>query len=219
MTEMGEDTSNSSLVTQFEAWTQRVYEEVSRYAIWKFSRQSEDLTTVASQAEYSIDINAMAITAARIDPDDDPIDFKSKEEMIKKGFDMEETGEPRFWYHAGFDQTTGKNKIGLWPIPSSIMTIELVQFGQPIALATGDNIPLPQEFMSVVHSGVKALNLGNEKDYEGQKIEFANYRDQLERLRLRYAHPKGQRKTFEPTDVPGHGRAPLVRFPPGQFSN
>lgn len=220
MTELGEDTSDSSLVSLFEGFVQRVYDDIGSEARWSFQVAEEDITTVASTETYKIGVDVHDISSMRIDPTDEQVEYKSRDELVYKGVDMDETGRPRFWYDAGFDSATSKQQISLWPIPDAIYTIEVHTQGAPKSLATGDTIPVPNEFLSLIFEGVLALGYRHEKDWESYDRTWQNFAVRKEKLRRRYNNRVNNYLQFQQTDVPRRtDTLSPVRLPPSHFSN
>lgn len=201
MTELGEDTSNSTLVTQFEGWVQRVYDEVGTVTRWRWLKTIETINTVASTEEYSLSVDVYAIRSMRIDPTDEPITYRQRESLVNGGYDLDVTGKPVHWYFSGWDAATDKNTIKLWPIPDAVYNIEVEEDQNVTSLATGDNIPAPRDVISVIELGTLAMALFHEKDFDGYDRMYPVFRDNLNKLRIRYAHPNADRR-LAVSDIP-----------------
>jgi hypothetical protein len=220
MTELGEDTGTATLVTLFEGFVQRVYDDVGSEARWSFQFAEEDITTVASTETYGVAIDVHDISSMRIDPTDEQVEFKSRDDLVRAGVNMDEEGRPRFWYDAGFDATTSKQQISFWPIPDAVYTVEVHTQGAPAQLATGDTLPVPNEFLSLIFEGVLALGYRHEKDWDSYDRTYANYALRKEKLRRRYAHRVNAFRKLQVTDVPRRtDTMKPVRLPPSHFSN
>lgn len=219
MAELGEDTSNATLVTLFEKFVQRVFEDLGRATRWFFMVQEEDVNTVASTEEYSISTDAAFITSARIDPTDDPVEYITRDELIRRGVDMDETGRPKFFYHSGFDSATLKSKISFWPIPDDVYKVELHEIQQPKTLASGDVVPVPHEFDSVLYEGVLAMAYRHENMLDLYDRTWTGYQVEKERLRRRYAHQPNHYRRMQVRDINTSDPMAPVRFDPSHFNN
>lgn len=215
MEEMGESASNSSLVTQYERWIQDALDELSSHGdfVWPFFRKKSSITTAASTAVYALDADVAEVTSMRLPADEQPIEYCPVERLIDQGRDLEQEGTPRVWFYADFDSSADKQQIQLWPVPSSVQSVEYwfqVQLGE---LSSGAKIPVPREVLHILKYRVKALAYENEDNFDAADRELLQARQRLERLVSRYTNQANRRLRLIETDVPrGHGFR-FVRFP------
>lgn len=216
MEEMGEATSDASLLTQYERWVQDALDELSSAGdfAWPFLRQKSTFATSASTANYSLDANVAEVTAMRIPATEQSIEYFPVERLIREGIDLEQEGTPRFWFYASFDSSADKQTIQLWPIPSGVLTVEYHYQVQLSGLASGDKIPLPREVLHVLKYRTKALAYENEDAFEAADRELLQARQRLERLVSRYTNQANRHLRLMERDVPRISRLAFVRFPP-----
>jgi hypothetical protein len=219
MRELGEATSNTTLVTQYEIWVQEAYDEIISEMVWPFARQTESIATVAATATVKMATNAFMPRTIRISPTDEPVDYKSREELIHAGVNMDETGRPRFWYHDSYDITNAKFVLGLWPIPDAIYSLQTTESTQGTALVTGDTVPLPREFLRILKLGIKAVAKGNEQDYAGADRDSVTFHAALTKMLIRYKNRPNEYLRLGVTDVATTDPMKPVRLPPSHFSN
>lgn len=81
------------------------------------------------------------------------------------------------------------------------------------------NIPVPNEFLGLIHEGVLALAHRHEREWESFEKTYGMYLEHKKRLKGLYMHPKGNNLVLQQTDVPGGNSMWPVRLPPGRFSN
>lgn len=216
METVGEATDDVDLRLQFEKWVQQVYDEIGSEIGWDFLRKDETITTVASTEEYSTQIDTYHITAVRIDPDDDPIRYRSVEDLIRYGYDLNQAGRPEYWYPSGYDEATKKNLIRFWPIPDSAFNIQVFEEGGPKLLGSEDEVPLPRVLDYVLEDGVEARYLRNESDYEGANLVRTDFFIELSKQKIRLTNRPNNYLRLQVTDIP---RVTLgeVRLPPDTF--
>jgi len=340
--ELGEDNTDSSLITQAGKWVQRIYDEIGDELDWRFNYLLDEITTAPTIRTYDLDMDVRDISTARIQDTGEVLDYRSKDVLFSSGYDMESTGIPRFYYHDEFNPTTVTGKIGFYPIPNSIVIVELNCTGRPGVLsnaalgteavtdgefaadlgswtstnwtwaastaqhtptfitalsqnvtvvkgvtyrigfdisgrtvgsvafdvdgesiyltgattaftATGSgnftaaasgavlfsitpsvdfdgaldnvsimsiaNIPVPNEFLGLIHEGTLALGHRHEREWDSFEKTYGMYLEHKKKLKRLYMHPKGNVLVLQQTDVPrGHSMGP-VRLPPGRYRN
>lgn len=217
MTELGESTSNANLVSQFEAWVQDIYDKLGILTNWRFTRVAETITTVASTRTYVWDTDA--------DAGDDVVGIwhpaqnkflpnRPKKELLRKGVDITQTGQPQYWYWEEEWSTADKaQKIGLYLVPDAAYTLNVIVRGQPQELATGDALPVPRSWEHVVKAGVlmKAhLNESRLEEYKEQKQDFL---DGVALILRRLKFTEDEPTRLEVVDVPETSGMPPVQLP------
>jgi hypothetical protein len=220
--ELGEDKTDAALLTQAENWVQRIYDELGSEIDWRFNYTTDTITTVATQAEYDLKVDHKDITSCRVQDSGEIIEYRSRDHMYSHGYDMEDTGAiPLYFYWGAFNTTTMVQKIAFWPIPTTATTvIELNIVGRPTTLASGTNIPVPNEFLSVIHEGALGLGHRHEREWDSFDRTWNLYLTLKAKLVRSYKYPKAGGYRFHPSDVPARsgGMAP-VRLPPGRYRN
>lgn len=219
MTEVGEATSDATLVLQFERWVSNAFQRIGIALDWKFNRPTEQITTVASTSEYSLtDKLVDDIKAMRINGDDDPIFYKSEQELFERGVDLEQEGRPMFYFFREYDKTNEVLKVVFWPIPDAVYTIDVMERAAPGTLATADVLPYPREFVQAIEARVKFLYYMNE-----EKVEVALvHRDEFDKIMAllvrRFKWPDEMHR-LGITDISNEDYLRDVRLPPNHFNN
>lgn len=221
MDEFGEDSSNATLVTTYERWVDEVYQEIGSQTRYVFLQGSEPLSTVASQASYTLDVEASSVQVIRRTDDDYELDYMSIEDQVARGYDLEETGEPELYRYDGLTDDAGDQKVTiiLHPIPDAVYPLEVHWHRQVKSLGTSDHVPLPFEFLHVLKAGVRANHYALEEDFENAGYWDRRFRLNLGTMISKYQVPGGTNFRMQPTDVTPTTRMPPVRLPPSDFSN
>lgn len=132
---------------------------------------------------------------------------------------MENKDTPYYYYFDEFNITTMTGKIGFFPIPNAVKLIDLNCQGRSVTLVGGTNIPVPTDFLTLIHEGTLALAHRHEREWEAFDKVYGMYLEHKKNLKKVYMHPNGQLNVMQPTDVPRRGGMAPVRFPPGRFRN
>lgn len=217
MTELGEDTSNADLVTQFEAWVQQIFDKMGILTNWRFTRFSDTITTAASTRTYLLDTtpgDEDDIIGIWFPANNKFLPMRPKKELLRKGVDITEQGEPQYWYwEEAWDGTNDALKIGIYLVPNAIYTLNVIARGQPKELATGDKIPVPRSWEHVIKAGVLMrahLNEGRLEEYQLMRQEFLDGVALIIR-RLKFSESEPTR--LEIVDVPESAGMPPVQLP------
>jgi hypothetical protein len=217
MTELGEDTSNASLVLQFEEWVQDIYDKVGILTNWRFSRFSDTITTVASTRTYVLDTtpgNEDDILGIWIPAQNKFLPMRPKRELLRKGIAILEEGTPQYWYwEEEWDGATDALKIGLYLVPDAVYTLNVIARGGPKDLTSGADVPMPDSFRHVLKAGVlmKAhLNESRLEEYREQKQDFL---DGVALIIRRHKFSEEEPTRLEIVDVPETAGMPPVQLP------
>lgn len=218
MSEMGEDTTDATLVALYEGWVQDAFDKMGMLTDWKFTRIADTITTVASTRVYALEASADDIVAMWIQSDDHFIENKPKEWLLHRGLDLTDEDElPIYWYWEEGIDTSGTDEllqIGLYQTPSTAKTISAIERGHPAKLGSSDKIPAPRSWDHVMKHYVLSrayLNEGLMEDSQNMRQEF---HDGVALIlnRLKFGQSEGRR--LEITDVPRVEAFPLVKLPP-----
>jgi len=217
----GERVADTEVVEQVSEWIMDAYREIASECDWGFLHNTETLATVANQAEYSVAVAAAEVTSGRIPAIDQDIDYMSKELMIARGLNLELTGTyPKLFYNAGYDEATGQNKIGLYPVPVGIVSLQFTENKRAVELSDSSTIPLPIEFITLVKYFVRSEMARDDKDQDEAKAELRRFNDGLQKKKNRFrtgGKAAGQMR-LAVSDVPRRGDR-LVGFDPQHFQN
>ena len=218
MLEMGESTADTDLTSLYLAWIQEGVDVIFNYADWgDFLYNTEDLVTVASTAEYSLQASAEMIESVRNKTTNEALTFYSKPELESMGVNIEQTGTPTCFYDAGYDGSTEKYKIGLWPIPDAIYTLVVAQRRKSILLATSDNMPLPRAFFPALKNFIRRKAYLNDGDYASSDRAASDFINELQILKRKPRNPSNNSR-LAVSDLP-KADTKWVRFNPAHFRN
>lgn len=219
MTEVGESTSDATLLLQFERWVSNAFQRIGITLDWKFNRPTEQITTVASTSTYSLtDTLVDDIRAMRINGDDDPLFYKSEQELFERGVDLEQEGRPMFYFFREYDKTNEVLKVVLWPIPDAVFTIDVLERAAPGTLVSADELPYPREFVQAIEARVKFLYYMNEEKVDVAMVHRDEFQQILTLLVKRFKWPAETHRMAQ-TDVTQDDYLKDVRLPPNHFSN
>jgi len=133
------------------------------------------------------------------------------ERLIARGKDLTLAGTPEYWYFSGLD-SSNQLKISLQPVPNGVNTITVHGTARPVALASGDTIPLPQEYLNAVRAKVRSLLAFSDKDYNSVGLFEQQFQQLVGGLAHRYAglvrppsrlRVKGSQAAYQSPDTPG----------------
>lgn len=217
----GERVADANVVTQVSEWIMDAYREICAECDWGFLGTTESISTVASTATYAVAVAAAEVTSGRIPSTEADIDYMSREMMVARHLDLELTGAyPKVFYNAGYDEDTGQNLVGLWPIPTGVLTVEFTENKRAIDLSDSSTIPLPPEFITLIKYFVRAEQARDDKDQDEFKSEMRRFEQGLEKKKFRFrtgSKTAGQMR-LQPSDVP-RKNSKLVGFDPQHFQN
>ena len=217
--EIGEDSTDAALLALCAKWVQRVYDEIGNELDWRFNYILDTITTVDGTRTYDLNVNVRDVSSARIQTSGEVLGYRSKDSLFNGGYDMENKDTPYFYYFDEFNPATNTGKIGFFPIPGSVKLIDLNCQGRSATLVAGDDIPVPTDFLTLIHEGTLALAHRHEREWEAFDKVYGMYIAHKLNLKKVYMHPNGQVNVMQPTDIPRSGGMSPVRFPPGRFRN
>lgn len=219
MLEVGESTGDADLVLQFERWVSNAFQRIGITLDWKFNKPTEQITTVASTAEYDLTSTLIDdIRGMRINADDDPIFYKEERELFERGVDLEQEGRPMYYWFREYDKTNEVLSVHLWPIPDAVYTIDVLGRASPGTLVSADELPYPREFVQAIEARVKYLYYMNEEKVEVAVNFKRDFDEVMALLIMRMKFPR-ERHRLNRTDVAGEGYLRDVRLPPDHFNN
>lgn len=219
MTELGESTSDATLVLQFEAWVSNAFQRIGIMLDWKFLRPTEQITTAAGTAEYTLtDTKVDDIRGMRINGDDDPIYYKAEQELYERGLDLEQESRPQFFYFREYDTTNEALVVGLWSIPDAIYTIDVLERAAPGTLVSADKLPFPREFVQAIEARCRYLYYINEEKTELAVVCKNDFDEIMALLLARHKWPNEPHRLSQ-SDILEDTYIRDVRLPPNHFSN
>jgi hypothetical protein len=188
MIEVGEDTSNTSLVSQFETWTNDAYVKVVSSSRFFYQNKSEPIATVVGQKIYTLASDAEEVRAIVNVSTDLPLSYEPVEDLIRLGLNLEASGTPETWYYEGANSTTNI-QVGLYPVPSTIITYNYHELKRPDTLATGATIPLSVTYIKAMKMYVRALVAFNDGDTDLHDRVMGEFDNEIGKLVARFGTP------------------------------
>lgn len=186
MLDVGYPTSDTDLRDVMSAWFDDVFSQILGPA-WQWPHRAEIRTisvTADSYTDSSLDTDVLQVRKMRRQGDRQILQPTTVEDLFDSGVDLTDTGTPTRWYPTEWDQTNGKQKFKLWPIPSTNITLELyVDLGAPTPLDAADNIPAPEDVIAVLKDGLRARAYYNESNTEQGLIHEQKFENGLAALK------------------------------------
>ena len=200
--EMGGRVTSSKMISIVERWIDDVYRKIISFHDWSWAREQETVTLVEGTDAYTITIPSLQISGFRRE-NGDKIHYRSREQLTNVGWNFEQTGSPLFFYSESHNG--GAMVVRFTPVPEEAETLTAYGVPRPIQLASGDYIPLPNEFMPVLKDGVRGYYSGNDGHPEDAARYQAFFEQYLSLLKSRYAKEPADMSRFEVTDIPNGG--------------
>lgn len=216
VTEMGHSISETALVTQFERYVNDACKHLINYAEWSWL-ESVDTTvpTVASTATYSLTTTACEIRELRIGGSYDISLIATEiENLSRADYDLELTGQPRYWYPFGYSTSTQKKAFGLWPVPGGVYSI--IPYITIVAsdLTSDSTIPIPENYYSCLKDGARFYMEDDQGRPQQAAQKLRMFEGSLKILRNRDYSRDGNKPMPPYTDVPS---GPRGSFLPGRY--
>lgn len=189
-TEFGEEYTDQDVADQFRTWVKEVVRRVIGSGRWFSQNTTDDITTVASTATYSMDTTTGEIKAMRLTATDAPILYTPVERLIARDYNLEATGTPTNWWIDSLGSSQ-ELVVRFYPIPDDAYAIEAHVLKRPSDLGNTDTIPLPVEYLDVVRDGVRWKVRYNENNLEAAALSLQEFKEGLLLLNAKFgAQPR-----------------------------
>lgn len=220
MTEMGWSMNDTFYIDIVEGWLNETYNHITWETKWTFKLGSPESVslTVAAGAEYSLSTSVAEVTSGRLTATFEELEFVDVEVLIASDVDLTLAGKPQVFYLSGYDSTTGKNKIKVWPVPDATYAAQFINYTRPEVLASNATIPLPEELIPVLKMGVRSYMLEDDGFVDRADVAFNKFGLMLEKRKQRYALIPADHQPLAVSDLPSK-RTPRVRMDPTHYSN
>lgn len=203
----GVDTANTNFITEIERRINKGIKKILEVD-WPWRYTSESINTVAGTANYSLATTAQEIVAVRIPALDVHLSQTTAEDLAESDYDMEQSGQPRWWYNLGYDVSNQKVTVGLFPVPDATYAITFYEWLRAIDIASATNIPFPEDMRGALHEIVDVYMLEGDKDYVGAAKVELRFNHTMKLLKRKYFDTSMPKKGAY-VDVPTGSR----RFP------
>lgn len=190
-TEMGEEYADLDVADQYLTWVKEVVRKVYAAGRWASANNVETITMATGTASYTLDSTTSEVKSVRIPSTGSKVIYSTVERLIAKDKDLEDTGEPDYWWYDGLDASASL-KIRFYPVPTTAqngVSVQLWVQKRPPSLTDTAVIPLPGEFIDVVRDGVRAKARANENNLEGAMLAKQDFMEGMQLLGARFATP------------------------------
>lgn len=220
-TDYGESTDNTEYISTLETWINDALDEIAVKTDWKFFQATGTFNTVATQRLYNMPIGLRDIRVLRFTEFDTPIDFVTKPQIAQLGIDFEQSGRPQKWYAEDYI-TVGSNliyRIGLWPVPDAIYSIENDYLFHPSDIASASNITVPDELYTVIKYKIGAEQGDFDNNFERYDRKIQRFDKMLADITAKYNRSSSQWTRLQPRDISSSMGERFARLDPAHFRN
>lgn len=219
--ETQDDTGYNNLVL---SWVQDAITEFGNLTDWKYFQSVIPITTVIGTRVYSLpvehrDIRALLFPVGRLGS----IDYMDLWRLKERSIDILESGVPRFWYFEDVinDPAPTNNKllrIGLWPVPNSVIVLSAHTQLDPSQLLLTDILPVQNNILPAIKHKVRFYSAMDDNDSDRAIIHAQNFENEINRLRAKEHTVRDNLRVLSVTDIPVR-RPRLVQLDPDHFRN
>ena len=205
MRSLGEDYNDADSRDVFLGFLVEVVELIlSDNEDWGFNFGKEPLTTVSGTHTYLLSGTLDTIVSMVEKSTDRSLTQVSIEQLAGRGFDLEQTGEPRHFILYGISD--GALGVRLWPVPSSARTYDVFRTVQPSSLSITDTLPVPRSMVQTLKLGIRMFYYENGENSPMVDRLRRAFMESLSNMRGRHAHSRARRTRLGVSDIPhSHG--------------
>lgn len=221
MREFGEDTSNSSLVGQIESWIQDGFDEIGISAEWNYLWVITQFNTVIGTRTYDLgSIIAPQLLDEAISIRNTSnyfsLRYTKRQKLMEMDANILVSGESEQWY---VEPNGGESSlIGLYKVPNSIVTMEVLGMLQPMEFSSDTVLPFPRMFIFLLKDAVRVRFKQDDKDYSGADRIQQNFNKNLAKLKQNNDQQIGLSDRMQVVDI-STGRDQMVKLDPNHFRN
>lgn len=193
--EFGEEISDLDIRDQFVQFAQEVIDDIIMSGRWAHQNTRHVVTLVDATYIYDMPVTMSEIVEVRHDANHKRLALVSIQQLVRRGEDLYPVlvtppgplDVPTAWYPYGAS-ASGALQIAVWGVPGGVQTDTLTVFGlkRPAALALTDEIPLPEEFITISRSGIRGLVRYNENNLEAATLMLNRFDQKLQLLNGRF---------------------------------
>lgn len=188
MQEIGEAITNTSYRVLVLDWLQEGLDIILLECQGSpFTQYKNNFNTVASQTEYAFSLANFYsddIVAARITNPDTPLKYYDYSELMNTTLDLEVEGTPEVFYNIKWDSTDLHTNLSLYPIPSSVLTVEvLYRIKSYLLVDSSAVIPFPRHILTVLKKYARAMAYQRQGDAINSKSNLELFYRQLNELK------------------------------------
>jgi hypothetical protein len=193
--EFGEEVTDLDIRDQFVQFSQEVFDDIITSGRWWHQNVTYNLTLVDSTSVYTLPVTISEVRDVRRQGDGVRVALTTVEQLIRRSEDLTQLLAqppgplhlPTHWFPAGA-ASDGALQIQVWPVPNGDQTdlLNVYALKRPATLALTSTIPLPEEYINVARSGVRALVRYNENNLEAAALMFQRFDAKLRLLNGRF---------------------------------
>lgn len=167
--EFGDSSTDVDSLNLFRNWIDEVWLDIQSRFPWLNREATYNQTISNGVATLALNTNIKRIKSIRKVDTNNTIIFKSKEELDLLGLDLDATGEPFYWYYDSYDPATEVFTIKFYHVPDKDYSIEIrAEKKSQSTIADNEHIDLPNELLTALFHGVRALACIHEELIETQ---------------------------------------------------
>lgn len=208
LTEQSEKQGDAGYLSMLENWIRGAIRDVAIKSKWRFFKKYYTFNTVIgttpTTAIYDLPEEVRDFEYMQIVSTDQRIDYKEPADIVDDGEDLQLVSTPKnwFWQNAGLVGSDFVRRIRLHPIPSAVLTIEAPYFYHPVNLVSASQIPLSEEFESILENYIRSYMLSIDKDYDGANAQMQMYSNGLAGLIITDRKTAAKRRIAKVSDLP-----------------
>ncbi len=213
--EFEEATDDTGFVAKIEKRVNEALDEIAIATNYNTFKARATFATVAAQAQYNMPIGAREIIQLRYLDNGEPIGLITIQEAARRGIKLEEPGRPQRWLEDG-TLVSGSNvllRIRLWPVPSSILSIEEEHYYAPSDVASATVLPIQDQYIALVKDRLRAYFLEDDQKYDAADRAQRRYESNLAKLVNREQSKVAEKVILQETDLSNIRRRRGPRLP------
>ncbi len=213
--EFEESTDDAGLVAKIEKRVNEALDEIAIATNYNTFKARATFATVAAQAQYNLPVGAREIIQLRYLDNGEPITLITTQEAARWRIKLEDSGRPQRWLEDG-TIVSGSNvllRIRLWPVPSSILSIEEEHYYHPSDVASATVLPIQDQLIVLVKDRVRAYFLENDQKYDAADRAQRRYEGNLGTLIKREQSKVAEKTILQEVDLANIRRRRGPRLP------
>jgi len=219
--ESGAADSDDEHLAVLDGWVIGTLVEIAEAWDWDCLKRKETITTVPSQAEYSLAIEAARIVFARIPENDIVLDLVDEQDLKNCGYNLELEGTLMAIYYSGYDTATKQDKIKFYYIPSTAEDVEIEERLRidEETLTADSEIPFPPDFNELIKLGVRRFIADYRLKFQSMRDYTQRFQAMLEEKKSNKSFQLGERLIRGVSDIPQRTNTPGLRRDPAHYRN
>jgi hypothetical protein len=209
------------MVLTIEQWTRDALDELAIETNWRAFVTNTTLVTAAGTRVYVLPINVRDVEYIHEPVSRTWINYDTKQNLVNKGLDMQQSGRPEFFYYEDTTITPPdvKYEIGLQPVPNAIFNLDVRFNIVPARLVSADTIPIQNEHIFPLKFLVKSFIAFDDNNIDQANHFYGRFTSIVDKLMRRENNKVADMPRFKQRDIPSRtGDRRLARLDPQHFS-